>query len=84
MVSDDTTKDVAGAAIIVGVLVVLYELAVMGDLTPAIIGATLPVLGLGAALVVGGGAARAYVLRKVRSSSGDSDSPPSNTSRSGE
>ena len=83
MVSEEVKKEAAGGAIIVGTMLLLYRVAENGALTPAIVAATLPVLGLGAALIVGGGTARAYILRRMESGS-SSDSQSSNSSQSGE
>ncbi len=63
MVSENRIRDAAGITIIGGTFVLLYALAAMGDLTPTLVGAVLPLFGLGAALVVGGGAVMAYLKR---------------------
>ncbi|WP_227131385.1 hypothetical protein [Halorubellus salinus] len=61
MVSESTTRRLAGLVVIVGSFVLLYALAAGNDLTPAFVASTLPLFGLGAALVVGGGLVRRYV-----------------------
>ncbi|WP_323677195.1 hypothetical protein [Halorubellus sp. PRR65] len=61
MVSGSTTRRGAGLVVIVGAFVLLYALAARNDLTPAFVASTLPLFGLGAALVVGGGLVRRYV-----------------------
>ncbi|NHN40836.1 hypothetical protein G9C85_04205 [Halorubellus sp. JP-L1] len=61
MVSESTIRNAAGLAIIVGAFVLLYALAATGDLTPTFVASTLPLFGLGAALVVGGGVVRRYL-----------------------
>lgn len=61
MVSESTTRRVAGIVVILGAFVLLYALAASNDLTPAFVASTLPLFGLGAALVVGGGLVRRYV-----------------------
>jgi hypothetical protein len=61
MVSASTSRRAAGIVVIVGAFVLLYALAAGNDLTPAFVASTLPLFGLGAALVVGGGLLRRYV-----------------------
>jgi len=61
MDSQDVVRRLAGVAVIVGAFVLLYALAAMGDLTPTFVASTLPLFGLGAALVVGGGLVREYL-----------------------
>lgn len=61
MVSESTIRTAAGILVILGAFVLLYALAATGDLTPTFVASTLPLFGLGAALVVGGGLVRRYV-----------------------
>jgi hypothetical protein len=56
-----TLQRAAGIVVVLGAFVLLYALAVLGDLTPAFVASTLPLFGLGGALVLGGGAARRYL-----------------------
>ncbi|WP_267639601.1 hypothetical protein [Haloarchaeobius amylolyticus] len=63
MVSENRVRDAAGITIIAGAFLLLYALVVRGELTVPVIGAVLPLFGLGAALVVGGGAVMTYLKR---------------------
>lgn len=66
-----TLRRASGVLVVVGAFVLLYALAAVGDLTPALVASTLPIFGLGAALLAGGGILRRY-LHHLHASGGDS------------